>query len=331
MSTILRALRKLEKDQAERQFAATPELEGEMAAREESAGSRPWRYFALVTAAVLLSGVAGVWVTLAGLSYWQASLFDSESGAVAADVTPDRVAGVAADPATDVAPSKSTPVAASDRAEEPTIVIAADILKRWAAASEMTRDTLALGMRPVQSIALSEPLAPTVDSVESLPIAIISRKPNPASRLAAAREARVSRAPKHVVPPLAREEPAPTRREPVKIASLRVEAAQPESVQEPAVSAAVLPEIRPKIAPEIIPEIVHAPVPSVVVMSTTWHPRSERRRAELSVEEDGKTRTLELREGDFIGPLRISEIGLIGVTFVIEGVEIEHRVGGTHR
>ena len=66
-------------------------------------------------------------------------------------------------------------------------------------------------------------------------------------------------------------------------------------------------------------------------MRTIWHPRPERRRAELSVEEGGATRTLELREGDFVGPLKLSEIGPLGVTFVHEGVEIQHRVGGTHR
>lgn len=330
MSTILKALQKLEENQTERQFPATPELEGEVAARKESAGSRPWRRIALVVAAVLLSGVAGVGVTLAGLSYWQASLFDSENAAVAADATADDVAVVAAntsaknasDSALEVAPKQAAPVATPQLAEEPTVVIVADILERRAAA--------------------------TVDPLDSLPVAILTRKP--AARLAAVRETRVSRVPKAVEPPLARDEPAPTRREPVAIASVRVEAASPKPVRAPVVAveptkvaAAVLREIRPEIrsevtpkisqdiTPEFIPEIVRAPVPSVVVMRTIWHPRPERRRAELSVEEGGATRTLELREGDFVGPLKLSEIGPLGVTFVHEGVEIQHRVGGTHR
>ena len=326
MSTILKALQKLEESQTERQFPATPELEGEVAAEKESAGSRPWRRIALVVAAVLLSGVAGVGVTLAGLSYWQASLFDSENAAVAADATADDVAVVAAntsaknasDSALEVAPKQAAPVAMPQLAEEATVVIVADILERRAAA--------------------------TVDPLDSLPVAILTRKP--AARLAAVRETRVSRVPKAVEPPLARDEPAPTRREPVAIASVRVEAASPKPVRAPVVAveptkvaAAVLPEIRPKvtpklsqdITPEFIPEIVRAPVPSVVVMRTIWHPRPERRRAELSVEEGGATRTLELREGDYVGPLKLSEIGPLGVTFVLEGVEIQHRVGGTHR
>jgi len=326
MSTILKALQKLEENQTERQFPATPELEGEVAAGKEGAGSRPWRRIALVVAAVLLSGVAGVGVTLAGLSYWQASLFDSENAAVAADATADDVAVVAAntsaknasDSALEVAPKQAAPVAMPQLAEEATVVIVADILERRAAA--------------------------TVDPLDSLPVAILTRKP--AARLAAVRETRVSRVPKAVEPPLARDEPAPTRREPVAIASVRVEAASPKPVRAPVVAveptkvaAAVLPEIRPKvtpklsqdITPEFIPEIVRAPVPSVVVMRTIWHPRPERRRAELSVEEGGATRTLELREGDYVGPLKLSEIGPLGVTFVLEGVEIQHRVGGTHR
>ena len=313
MSTILKALRKLEEDQPERPGASSMELHRQILARgrsqEGSERSRPWRRVALVVTAVLFSGVAGVGVTLVALSYWQTSLFALQSEAMTADVEMEDAAKVMADVA--AAPSDFAPASTPDLAEQPSVVIVADVLKRRDAAFDETAAST----------------FDRVESAESTPVAIYNRQQGPISRLAAAREARMTRAPIDVRSQVAYEEPAPAEPEPVQIAAVRVEVAPAEPLPVPVVQ----DEPVEASAPPALPEIAREPVPSVAVVSTVWHPRRERRRAEFSVEEGGEIRTVELREGDFLGPLRLSEIGPIGVTFELEGVEVEHRVGGTRR
>ncbi len=270
MSTILEALRKLEKERPERTLADAAELDRKVLAREASERPRPLRFFALVVTAVVLSGVAGVSVTLAALSFWQSRNFEThrqgETPAVAA--------------------------AGAQRVEEPTVVVAAEILKQnvaeSAAALGSAEPSSAQSAEPAAARALARPSAVTVTSAEPtaepFPIARVARERDPVSELAAAREARVSRAPPEVLP----------------------------------------------VAAAPLPVIIRDPVPSIVVKRTVWHPRRERRRAELSLLENGKSRIVELREGQFVGPLELAEIGPTGVIFLHEGVEIRRRVGAPH-
>ncbi len=68
-----------------------------------------------------------------------------------------------------------------------------------------------------------------------------------------------------------------------------------------------------------------AGIPEISIDKTIWHPDIERRSAIVELEESGES--LELREGDAIGPLVIEAIRPSGVLFIHDGVEIEYRVG----
>jgi len=78
------------------------------------------------------------------------------------------------------------------------------------------------------------------------------------------------------------------------------------------------------------PVIVRSQVPSFAVKRTTWHPTSQRRRAEVEVVEGDQHRVVELREGQFLGPLEVEEIRPTGVTFLHNGIEIHRRVGSKY-
>jgi len=71
--------------------------------------------------------------------------------------------------------------------------------------------------------------------------------------------------------------------------------------------------------------ILRPPVPGVYVERTIWHPLAERRVAVVEVE--GSEGTLELHEGDVVGPLVVGKIEPSSVFFVHDGVELRRRVG----
>ena len=87
----------------------------------------------------------------------------------------------------------------------------------------------------------------------------------------------------------------------------------------PAVSAA------PPSATVALSKLARAPIPAVFVARTVWHPRSERRIAEVNVE--GRGIPLLLREGDAVGPLIVSQIDPSGVVFLHDQIEVRRRVG----
>jgi hypothetical protein len=68
-----------------------------------------------------------------------------------------------------------------------------------------------------------------------------------------------------------------------------------------------------------------ADVPTVRVRKTIWHPRPDRREAVVAFGADGET--LNLKEGDAIGPLVVKSIKPGGILFHHEGVEIRYNVG----
>lgn len=67
------------------------------------------------------------------------------------------------------------------------------------------------------------------------------------------------------------------------------------------------------------------PDPDIFVASTVWHPIADRRVA--VVELGGNGESVEIREGDMIGPLVVGEIEPSGVYFTNNGVELRRRVG----
>jgi hypothetical protein len=74
--------------------------------------------------------------------------------------------------------------------------------------------------------------------------------------------------------------------------------------------------------------VERAPVPAIEVERTVWHPAPERRHARISVEGGGSH---DLREGDAVGGLVVTEIGPSSVTFEYGGVSIHRRIGGGSR
>ncbi len=321
MSTILKALRKLEDERPARTPADATRLDREVLAEDTNKRSRPLQRIALVMIAVLFSGLAGAGMTLAALTFWQTRSSNAQNQS-------ERPA-VAAAPATP----------REERAEEPTVVVVANILKQRAVVTALA-DTPEIPapdpyaepapdvVEAEPAIAQAQPRAFLAESDERIPepLSIVREAParevparDPVAELAAVREARMSRAPAEVqsaTPP-----DAPVAR---SVAAVRnePERAEPEPVEWPELeSVDVAPD--PVLASATAPD----PVPSFAVTRTTWHPRQQRRRAELSLLEAGETRIVELREGESVGPFQVSEIGPTGVTFLYKGIEIQRRVG----
>lgn len=76
-----------------------------------------------------------------------------------------------------------------------------------------------------------------------------------------------------------------------------------------------------------VPEANTKGVPRFAISGTTWHPYRQRRTADISVESAGGTRTVEVREGEMLGPMKVSEIGPASITFLHEGKVIKRRIG----
>ena len=84
------------------------------------------------------------------------------------------------------------------------------------------------------------------------------------------------------------------------------------------------PGVQLKVPPPPPPVPRSAP-PDVYVARTVWHPIADRRVAVVEYGSSGET--VELREGDVIGPLVVGEIQPSGVFFTHDGVELRRRVG----
>jgi hypothetical protein len=76
-----------------------------------------------------------------------------------------------------------------------------------------------------------------------------------------------------------------------------------------------------------LPEANTNEVPRFAISGTTWHPYRQRRTADISVETAGGTRTVEVREGEIFGSMKVSEIGPTSITFLHEGKVIKRRIG----
>jgi hypothetical protein len=101
--------------------------------------------------------------------------------------------------------------------------------------------------------------------------------------------------------------------------------AEPEP--EPKLKPEPAAEAPPKPAPPAAkPEpILRSPVPGVYVERTIWHPDASQRLAVVELE--GQDEALELREGDVVGPLVVGKIEPSGVFFYHDGIELRRRVG----
>ncbi|MEE3328543.1 MAG: hypothetical protein VX252_14490 [Myxococcota bacterium] len=171
------------------------------------------------------------------------------------------------------------------------------------------------------------PVAPGPSrSVEALPLAAAAPAVAPSPKatppvVEAPAAPPVARKPE----PLAKPEPA------VKLAALSpAPAVKTEKI--PAAAARKIPSrpapVPAKVTPPPVSAAAAATVPAslkVTVMSTTWHPKREKRSASLS--HDGRPSDSAFAEGDVWMGWRVVEIKLSGVSFERQGVRVERKVG----
>lgn len=378
MSTIMKALRKVEDQKTAAAQAADPgELDRQIVANEKAARSGSGKRVLVIVGAVVASGLAGVGLTLGALSLWQANRGDASSAS--------GTTAVSAPASVQVANAEPT------RAGDTTVVVAADVLKQNA-------DTRAAGSFAAPTLARdavddSSPEDLTATPPVSAPVSTrVVGDPEALARLKARREARLSRMPAksaEAVATRAEAKPAKidTEAEVVKRAPTRVTRApaasepttrprgelvapktevaegttdedkrpdNPIAQHQLAETLAIEAELaefqeadvdevevvgaarsamtfdddsdtESDFAPRATPE--QQGVPRFAINGTTWHPHRQRRTAVVSVEEAGETRVVEVREGESVGPLKVTEIGPTGVTFSHEGKQVKRRIG----
>jgi hypothetical protein len=336
MSTILKALRRLEEEQSGKSSTNATELDRQILAETASKGERPRRRTAMLVVSVLLSGAFGMWGTFAAFSYFRTDPTDSQLDAAVVETAAIDLAEASTASAEATAAEVSEPAEESD---EPVVIVVADVLKRRAAnaanAAETSSETIVRRKRPPPTAgpdAAAKTKVPATNRSKAAPGARFARRQDSIARALAAREPVAARAkPVSRTSPGKRDDssqravavPATTLRQRKPAAPMPVKAVRETSTSANAVHAEAA-----KSNHSAPPVSARKAMPSVAVTSTVWHPRPERRIAVFSVEEDGGTRTVELREGQRLGPLQLSEIGLMGVTFEHEGVKTEYRIGG---
>jgi len=173
------------------------------------------------------------------------------------------------------------------------------------------------------NVVTGPPPPPASEALPSPPVerpAPGSPRPNPASKAqpAPTSEPRVAAAsPPRATAAARASSPSPEAALPLPAAEKPV--SQPT---EPASGAASRP---PEPAPQRAKQIARSPVPDLVVEKTIWHPLAERRVAVVLLTD--RDEVVELHEGDAVGPLVVARIEPTGVLFLHDGVELRRRVG----
>ena len=138
------------------------------------------------------------------------------------------------------------------------------------------------------------------------PATSLPEPPPPAPRAEPSREAPETRASASEVEPAPPVDPAPAP-------------APPPVVEPPKPEAKPAPQPEPALAPELAP----APAPALQVVRTWWHPVAERREALLLVEGEEQR----VREGQSFGDAVVTRIDLDGVLFTMGDRELVRKVG----
>mgnify|MGYP007071976488 FL=1 len=86
-----------------------------------------------------------------------------------------------------------------------------------------------------------------------------------------------------------------------------------------------VPEVVRRKAPVDLPRIAKPAIPDLSVLRTAWHPQPERRSARIQLAKSEDVMTL--REGDAVGSLVVKEITPSSVLFAAGDVELRRRVG----
>ncbi|MBW2271946.1 MAG: hypothetical protein JRG96_01645 [Deltaproteobacteria bacterium] len=301
MSTILKALRRLEDDEASQREEQRTELREHLVSDPPAAQPRRVRTLAWLLA-IPAAGLMGALVAslllpvLLGRDLPDAS---PAPGADVASVSPEPTQGVdtaspepaasAPQPAPQPTPSEGVSpaaLAATGRADPP--------------GSAAVEREPATSLASVTSVTLPQPArAASVSSPEPARAASVS-SPEPAR---AASVSSPTSEPTELPPVAAASRPSTQTRE------------------------RVVPPLEIEISDDVA-VIERNPVPAVLVTQTIWHPRAERRVAvieRLDVSEGSQP--LRMREGDRVGSLQLVSIEPTGVVFVHNGSELRRRVG----
>ena len=319
MSTILKALQRLEDDKRAR---VERSLDEQIVARRSAPDPerRGWKlgFFAVAGVAVIAAAAFVLWPDRE----------DSEA-VVAQESTTTAVAPVAA-----AAPEEPVPAAEKPRRKNPARAQSAaraqtDPSEARAAATvevverldEQSADARALVEAPNRVASAAEPKRPTRRPSLRKPdqqAANRTAPPRPAAEPAAAampvaiREPEPAATARAVEPVAADPEPAPPA--PIELAAVVAQpVAAPESVSAPA------REPDKKV-------VQRAKLPTLSIQKTIWHPNTERRIAIVKLADDEEV--LRLKEGDAVGPLVIESIQPGSVLFNHDGIEIRYNVGG---
>ncbi len=347
MSTILRALRKLEEEKA---TDADVALQQSVVAPTRA--PKPRRGWWMFVAAFLAAGVG------AGVA-WQ---FAPGGGSSVAQVdssvrAPDPIAVAARRER-----SLSPPVAAagSERVERKGVVPPTDLVR--ARAPDGVEPAAASVEAAFEHQIVSHPPVPEISSEvvvverEERPSLLAEELPEPRpAEPAPVRVVRPVAKPLQRAPaPIARVQEAPPVPKPALPARERVTRSAPNSgavhapkadpLKPPAptqVAAIEAPQPEPPVAKTVV-EVqpgavrsaakppVASPVPGIpelMVKRTIWHPSPGRRRA--LVEIAGNSEALNLSEGDRVGELVLTQIKPSGVVFEFQGIELSRRVGSS--
>lgn len=291
MSTILKALRRLEE---EKNSQEKPALRESVVAVSPPVSRKRPIFFLIALALVVL---------VAGVSWWQLRRVEFQEPVVA---------DVAAPAAAVREPKARSTVIPSPPVPAPPRIVSGEPSPR----APQERIPPAPKPEPVAVVETSPAPAPNTVSpsapavVETPPVPA----PEPVSPPAPAVAKRPAPAPSTSVP----EEP---------IWSKEVAVVKPRSASEPrpAETTRTITAPAPRPAPREQPSFQRVPMPEVVVTRTLWHPLSERRSAVVQVE--GETDVRQMSEGDSVGGLVLLRIEPSGVVFAHDGVQIQRRVG----
>jgi hypothetical protein len=309
MSTILKALRRLEQEKAGKDRPLREQVTGlGGGSRDDPGASRRWP--------ILLGGIG------AGVTAGAAVLLLALS---ASDPAPPPAAAVAALPgAEDAPPPSAAPLERRATLSPPAVAPAAPAASVVAPPAPLASDEVEVVDRglpgpridpaPVELPAATQE-GPVPGSVR--PFQHAERRAQPAARRLPQEE------PAAAPPPSASADPSPvTEAAPPSPAPPPVRETAPPS---PSLAAPARPEAAsaPRRAAPSPPD----PFPALRVERTTWHPLAERRLAVVDVAGEGAR---ELREGDPVAGATVATIEPSGVVFRFDGRDVRRKVGATH-
>ncbi|MAI79683.1 MAG: hypothetical protein CL917_12130 [Deltaproteobacteria bacterium] len=344
MSTILKALRRLEADE-QRKTESQTLLEGEV--------TSPRRRLALISPIWLLGGLAvllGAGVGI-GLRAWWA---ESPAPVSVTEAKPSSLPPMES-PREPFVQQQSEPRLDSRPLANPRAVVedAPRIVARSRTAEPVDRPPALKQPEPQKASTSTTVAAGPVRVVSDLPVAqarsvpekaVVQKTPvaeGPVRSVAAL--PKVTRMPDASSAPLSKNSISDeTKAAPVAVA--KEKSPKPDlpkadqlrakpSPTEPTGSAVLAPKIAAKAQParkEVAlskPPVIPSPVPvlEVVVMRTVWHPTPAKRSVYLSA--DGRPSETVFTEGDLWQGWKVVEIKLSGVSFERQGVRVERRVG----